>query len=96
MSEADARASLARVIESNRLGALPAVRSGNSHGIWHAFNDSPLHVVFIEALAHWIHPDYFADVDPAATLREINERFMAVPLEGTYLVNLKPGAGPAR
>jgi iron complex transport system substrate-binding protein len=94
VSEADARASLARLIESNRLGALPAVRSGNSHGIWHAFNDSPLHVVFIEALAHWIHPDRFADVDPAGTLREINERFLAVPLEGTYLVDLKPGAGP--
>jgi len=87
----DARASLARLIEANHLEALPAVRSGNSHGIWHAFNDTPLHVVFIEALAHWIHPDRFADVDPAATLRELNERFLAVPLEGTYLVDLKPG-----
>ena len=94
--EADARASLARLIDDNHLNALPAVISGNSHGIWHAFNDSPLHMVFIEALAHWIHPDRFADVDPAATLREINQRFMAVPLEGTYLVDLKPGAGPAQ
>lgn len=91
-----ARASLTRLIEANHLDALPAVRSGNSHGIWHAFNDSPLHVVFIEALAHWIHPDRFADVDPAATLREINDRFLAVPLEGTYLVDLKPDAGPGR
>ncbi len=87
---ADARASLWRVIEGNHLDALPAVRSGNSHGIWHAFNDSPLHVVFIEALAHWIHPERFADIDPAATLEAINTRFLAVPLEGTYLVNLEP------
>lgn len=92
VDEITARASLARLIESNRLDALPAVRSGNSHGIWHAFNDSPLHVVFIEALAHWIHPDRFADVDPAATLREINERFLAVPLEGTYLIDLRAPA----
>ena len=92
----DARASLARLIDSNHLGALPAVRSGNSHGIWHAFNDSPLHVVFIEALAHWIHPDRFADVDPAATLDAINTQFMAVPLQGTYLVDLKPGVGSAQ
>lgn len=92
----DARASLERLIAANRLGALPAVRSGNSHGIWHAFNDSPLHVVFIEALAHWIHPDRFADVDPAETLREINARFLAVPLAGTYLVDLQPGAEPVR
>ena len=90
VSPADARASLERLIRANHLDALPAVRSGNSHGIWHAFNDSPLHVVFIEALARWIHPDRFADVDPAGTLREINRQFLAVPLEGTYLVNLKP------
>ena len=93
VAEADARDSLAGLIASNRLGALPAVRSGNSHGIWHAFNDSPLHVVFIEALARWIHPQRYADVDPAATLREINERFLAVPLEGTYLVDLTSGSG---
>ncbi|WP_322999165.1 ABC transporter substrate-binding protein [Castellaniella sp.] len=90
VTQADARASLRRLIQANRLDALPAVRSGNSHGIWHAFNDSPLHVVFIEALAHWIHPGRFADVDPARTLEEINRRFLAVPLDGTYLVNLKP------
>lgn len=90
VDDATARASLRRVIEGNHLDALPAVRSGNSHGIWHAFNDSPLHVVFIEALAHWIHPDRFADIDPAATLRAINTQFLAVPLRGTYLVNLQP------
>ena len=91
---ADARASLTQLIDANHLNALPAVISGNSHGIWHAFNDSPLHMVFIEALAHWIHPDRFADMDPDETLREINQRFLAVPLQGTYLVDLKPGAGP--
>uniref|UniRef100_UPI00334138C5 ABC transporter substrate-binding protein n=1 Tax=Castellaniella defragrans TaxID=75697 RepID=UPI00334138C5 len=90
VDEAEARASLRRVIEDNRLDALPAVRSGNGHGVWHAFNDSPLHVVFIEALAHWIHPERFADIDPAATLNTINTQFLAVPLEGTYLVDLKP------
>ncbi|MFT0531980.1 ABC transporter substrate-binding protein [Castellaniella hirudinis] len=89
VSQADARASLQRLIDGNHLGALPAVRSGNSHGIWHAFNDSPLHVVFIEALAHWIHPDRMAGIHPAQTLAEINQRFLAVPLDGTYLVDLR-------
>lgn len=90
VDETAARASLRRLIDANHLDALPAVRSGNSHGVWHAFNDSPLHVVLIEALAHWIHPERFADLDPADTLRTINTRFLAVPLDGTYLVNLQP------
>lgn len=88
VSEDDARQSLRRIIDGNRLGALPAVRDGNAHGIWHAFNDSPLHVVFIEALAGWIHPERFADVSARDTLDEINRRFLTVPLEGTYMVDL--------
>lgn len=89
VSEAQARESLVRIIHDNRLDALPAVRSGNSHGIWHAFNDTPLHVILIEAMARWFHPNRFADLDPAQTLRTVNQRFLAVPLQGTYWVNLK-------
>jgi iron complex transport system substrate-binding protein len=92
VTEDQARASLERIIAEDHLGALPAVRSGNSHGIWHAFNDTPLNVIFIEAMARWIHPKRFHDLDPAQTLRTVNERFLAVPLQGTYWVNLKPGS----
>lgn len=93
----DARASLQRVIASQGLGALSAVREGNAHGIWHAFNDSPLHVVFIEALARWIDPQGAAraGIDPARTLEEVNQRFLAVPLRGTFLVDLAEASGPA-
>ena len=91
-SPEQARESLQGLIDSNRLQALPAVRNGNSHGIWHAFNDSPLHMIFIEALARWIQPERFADVDPARTLEIVNERFLTVPLEGTFLVDLKPAS----
>lgn len=86
---AEARSSLQRIIEGNRLGALPAVRNGNAHGIWHAFNDSPLHVVFIEALARWIDPELFSDISPEQTLQEINTRYLPVPMEGTYMVDLQ-------
>ena len=89
ISEADARSSLQRVIDGNRLSALAAIRNGNAHGIWHAFNDSPLHVVFIEALAGWIHPDRFDEHMAMKTLDEVNRRFLTVPLDGTYLVDLK-------
>ena len=89
ISEADARSSLQRVIDGNRLSALAAIRNGNAHGIWHAFNDSPLHVVFIEALAGWIHPDRFDERTAMKTLDEVNRRFLTVPLDGTYLVDLK-------
>ena len=89
VTEDNARSSLQAVIDGNRLTALSAVRNGNAHGIWHAFNDSPLHVVFIEALAGWIHPDRVDEQSARKTLDEVNRRFLTVPLSGTYLVDLK-------
>lgn len=83
-----ARESLQRIIDANRLNALPAVRNHNAHGIWHAFNDSPLHMILIEAMAKWMHPERFADVSPEDTLAEVNRRFLTVPLQGTYMVGL--------
>lgn len=43
-----------------------------------------MHVVAIEALAKWQHPELFATLDPQVTLDEINARFLAAPLLGTF------------
>jgi len=82
-----ASASLANLIETQGLSSLAAVRAGRAYGIWHGFNDSPLHVVFIEALAHWINPDLFADVSAQETLDAFSA-FLPVPMQGTYLTQL--------
>ncbi|WP_353173522.1 ABC transporter substrate-binding protein [Paracandidimonas soli] len=94
VDEQTARDSLRKVVASQGLGALAAVRSGNAHGIWHGFNDSPLHVVFIEALAHWIDPELFHDVSAQQTLDELNA-FLPIPMQGTFMVSLSesPGRG---
>lgn len=68
------------------LSGLTAVRSGRAHALWHMFNDSPSHIVALEWLAKWIHPELFKDLDPKATMKRLNE-FSAVPLEGTYWVD---------
>jgi iron complex transport system substrate-binding protein len=40
-------------------------------------------------MATWFHPDAFADVDPKATLAEINARFLPVPLKGALWVDAR-------
>lgn len=76
-------------IASHRdIAPLAATRAGRIHGLWHHFYVSPLNVVVLELLAQWSHPELFADLDPAATLAEINETYLAVPLVGTYWVEL--------
>ena len=91
--EEEARRSFAALVARPGLAALTAVRSGHAHGLWHLFNDTPLHIVAIERMAKWIHPERFADVDPSATLAEIAARFSAIPLDGTLWVD-GPGTSP--
>ena len=89
VTEDDARSSLQAVIDGNRLTALSAVRNGNAHGIWHAFNDSPLHVVFTRRWPAGSIRTVSTNKSARKTLDEINRRFLTVPLSGTYLVDLK-------
>jgi len=43
-------------------------------------------------MARWFHPERCADLDPGATMAELNAEFLAVPMEGTYWTDLRPAA----
>ncbi len=90
VSEDEARETLARTIEAPALASIRAVQEKRVHGLWNFFNTIPLNIVAAEAFATWIRPDLFGDLDPKKSLAEINERFAAVPFEGTYWVDLTP------
>jgi iron complex transport system substrate-binding protein len=83
-----ARASLRRVVGRNHLGDLAPVRQGRAFGVSHQLAISALSVLVFECFARWTHPELFADLDPVETLAEINRRFMAVPIEGSFWVGL--------
>lgn len=84
----EARRSLEATLAKLNLQVISTLDPARIHGLWQLFNDTPVHVVAVERLAKWLHPDHFGDVDPAATLAEINRRFLSVPLDGTYWTSL--------
>ena len=84
------QAGLRRVVSRPGIATLKAVREGRVHGLSHQLINSPIDVVAVQALAKWIHPELFGDLDPRATLDEINSRFLAVPYRGDYWADLKP------
>ncbi len=86
---AAAQTALTTISRRTGISQLDAVRRGRVHGISHQLLNSPLDILAVEVLAKWVHPDLFADVDPAATLTQINRRFLAVPLQGTHWVSLR-------
>jgi len=70
---------------------LPVATNGNAHAIWHQFYDSPYQFVAIQAIAKWLHPELFKDIDPDATFREFHQRFLPVDYKPGYWVTLPAG-----
>ena len=87
-SAEQSQAGLRRVAARPGIATLKAVRQGRAHGLSHQLINSPIDVVAVEVLAKWIHPELFGDLDPRATLDEINSRFLAVPYQGAYWADL--------
>lgn len=86
VGEDEAKASLNKVLERPEFRELRAVKDGKAYGLWHDFYNSPYNIVAIEALAKWIHPDLFKDIDPAKTQEELYGTFTTIGADGTYLV----------
>lgn len=81
-----AAASFRGLLGAPGFSSLRAIEDGRAAGIWHLFNDTPVHIALIEYLARTFHPDLFADLDPAETLAEIDRRFLPVSVPGTWWV----------
>lgn len=91
-SLAQGKASLESLRSERRLRDLSAMRNRRVHAIDLFLLNSPLSILTFEALAKWLHPELFADVDPQATLDEINGRFLKTPLRGPFWVSLDPAS----
>ncbi|MDP9840076.1 iron complex transport system substrate-binding protein [Neorhizobium huautlense] len=83
-----ATASLEAVARSADTAPLTAFQQQRLSGIWHLLHATPFNIVAAQAIARRLHPELFGDMDPAATMAGINRDFLAVPLEGTYTVDL--------
>ncbi len=88
ISPDDTRQSLVKLTSKPVLSPLKAIREKKVYAMWHLFYDSPVNIIAMEAIAKWIHPDLFKDLNPENTLKTINEKFLAVPFKGTYIAEL--------
>ncbi len=84
-----ARDSLRHALQRPQLAPLKAVQQGRAHAIWHHFYNSPFNVAAVQAMAKWLHPTLFADLDPRQTLQEMHRRFQPVALQGEYWVSME-------
>lgn len=83
-TEEAARSSLARATQRRFIGQLHAVRDRRAFAVWHHFYNSPFNVAAVQAMARWLYPERFADLDPRATLQGLYSRHMPITLTGVY------------
>jgi len=83
-----ARASLAHSMERTGLPLLSAVKNGQVYSVWHHVYNNPINVFALQAMAKWMHPDIYTDLDPDAALATFFAQFQAVDLNGVYWVGL--------
>lgn len=95
VSETQARDSLKRAANSMAVRNLSAVQEGNMFGVWHHFYNSPFNVTALAALAAWLHPDIFNDLDAQALLQDFYRDFQPVPFQGVYWVTTQTKTVPA-
>lgn len=95
VSETQARDSLKRAANSMAVRNLSAVQEGNMFGVWHHFYNSPFNVTALAALAAWLHPDIFDDLDAQALLQDFYRDFQPVPFQGVYWVTTQTKTVPA-
>ncbi|WP_208607584.1 ABC transporter substrate-binding protein [Xenorhabdus thuongxuanensis] len=75
---------------------LRAVRTGQVYAIWHAFYDNPYNFIALQRIAKWLHPTRFADLDPEETFRELHKRFLPIPYQPGYWLNLDTTASATK
>lgn len=80
---------LKALVEQKGISTFDAVKNGRVHGFWNYFTGSPFNVVGAEVMAKWIQPQLYQDIDPQKTMDEMNQRFLPVPLAGTYWTTLQ-------
>lgn len=85
-----ARQSLQRSLQRPQIRNLQAVQQGRAHAIWHHFYNSPFNVAAVQAMAKWLHPALFADLDPRHTLQEMHKRFQPFDVQGEYWTGGEP------
>jgi iron complex transport system substrate-binding protein len=87
--EALARRKLAALMNRPAFTGISATKNSRVHAIWHQFYNSPYQFVAIQAIAKWLHPEIFRDIDPAATMKTLHERFLPVSYRPGYWVSLE-------
>lgn len=88
MTEEKAQEQLRGLTQRPGFPELSAVKNNRVMAVYHQFYQSPYHFVAVQALAKWLHPEAFPDLDPKATFVELHEKFLPITVSGVFWTQL--------
>jgi len=65
---------------------LPAVKTGNVHAIYHGGARTLSDFIYGRYIAKLVHPEAFADVDPAAEIKAYYDEWLPIKADGIYVM----------
>ncbi|MFJ5160925.1 ABC transporter substrate-binding protein [Pantoea sp. NPDC088449] len=81
---------LDHLLNRNGLNVLKAVKQRDVMVIYHQFYDSPLNILAVEAMAKFLHPQLFTDLNPQADLETVHHDFLKMPYSGLFWLTATP------
>ena len=66
---------------------LDAPKDGNYYALYHQFYDNPFNVFALEAIAKWLHPEEFEDIDPAKEFEQFHAEWLPYDYSGTFFID---------
>ena len=77
-----------KLMERQGISVLKAAQDKQVMAVYHQYYDNPMNVLAVEAIAKFLHPDLFTDLDPQADIQMVHEKFMHQPFNGTFWLML--------
>lgn len=85
--EATAKETFDGPLKTPGLEMLSAPKTGNYYAVYHQFYDNPFNIFALEAFAKWIHPEEFADLQPAKDFADFHAKWLPYDYSGTFFVD---------
>ncbi|MCP9267677.1 ABC transporter substrate-binding protein [Xenorhabdus sp. XENO-1] len=80
---------LQNLLSRPNLKVLRSYREKRVMAIYHQYYDSPFNIIAVEAIAKWLHPELFKDIDPHADSIYVHKTFTALDGSGVFWVTTK-------
>ncbi|WP_340615478.1 ABC transporter substrate-binding protein [Xenorhabdus entomophaga] len=78
-----------KLLSRPKLKILKSYREKRVMAIYHQYYDTPFNIIAVEAIAKWLHPNLFKDIDPHADNIYVHKTFTALDGSGVFWITAK-------